>query len=117
MHIVFMLYTYIHYILSSTVFTNVLPHLSYFQQPFFSYSAQDPMKFFAVSIKDNDWGYSDQSTTASLRIPRSGTVQWVGSANAISRPQLLDVLNSSIGTEQLIYLYAKARGTCVILYM
>ena len=73
------------------------------QQPFFSYSAQDPMKFFALSVKEREPG--DQ--TGPLYIPYCGTVQWVVSATAVSRPQLLDVLNSSVGIEQLIYLYAK----------
>ena len=73
------------------------------QQPFFSYSAQDPMKFFALSVREREPG--DQS--GPLYIPYSGTVQWVASATAVSRPQLLDVLNSSVGLEQLIYLYAK----------
>ena len=61
------------------------------------------MKFFALSAKDRDPG----DTSGPLYIPYSGTVQWVVSATAVSRPQLLDVLNSSVGTEQLIYLYAK----------
>ena len=73
------------------------------QQPFFSYSAQDPMKFFALSVREREPG--DQS--GPLYIPYSGTVQWVASATAVSRPQLLDVLNSSVGLEQLVYLYAK----------
>ena len=61
------------------------------------------MKFFALSVKERDVG--DQS--GPLHIPYSGTVQWVLSASAVSRPQLLDVLNSSVGIEQLVYLYAK----------
>lgn len=34
-------------------------------------------------------------------------LQWVTTANPIIRPQLIDVLQSSIGLEQLVYLYAK----------
>ena len=86
------------------------------QPPLFSYSAQDPMKFFMLAVKEGDWG--DHSSP--LQVPRSGTVQWVASANAISRPQLLDVLNSSVGTEQLIYLYAKvfyASDITIYMYM
>ena len=79
------------------------PPLPPTQQPFFSYSAQDPLKYFALSCKEGEWG--DQGPP--LYIPHTGTVQWVGSANAVCRPQLLDVLNSSVGPEQLIYLYAK----------
>ena len=63
------------------------------------------MKFFALSSKEAEWSESGHK----IYIPYSGTLQWVISANAVSRPQLLDVLNSSVGTEQLIYLYAKVR--------
>lgn len=34
-------------------------------------------------------------------------IQWVVSANAVTRPHLLDVLHATVGMEQLIYLYAK----------
>ena len=61
------------------------------------------MKFFALSAKEGEWS----DPTHPLYIPLTDTLQWVMSAHAISRPQLLDVLNSSVGTEQLIYLYAK----------
>ena len=67
------------------------------------------MKFFALSSKEGEWG----DPTHPTYIPLSGTLQWVKSANAVSRPQLLDVLNSSVGTEQLIYLYAKVY-TCSV---
>ena len=81
------------------------------QQPYFSYSARDPMKYFSLSTKEaGDWG----DTSPPLHIPQSGTVQWVTAACAVSRPQLLDILNSSVGAEQLIYLYAKA---CVYTYI
>ena len=34
-------------------------------------------------------------------------IQWVLTAHPVTRPQLLDVLNSAVGIEQLVYLYAK----------
>ena len=61
------------------------------------------MKFFALSVGERELG----DLSGPLYIPYSGTVQWVASATAVSRPQLLDVLNSSVGIEQLSYLYAK----------
>ena len=73
------------------------------QQPYFSYSAHEPYKVFAVSVKEGEWN----DPVHHIYVSHTHHPQWVLSAQAVSRPQLLDVLNSSVGIEQLIYLYAK----------
>lgn len=40
-------------------------------------------------------------------VPSVHYLQWVSSAYSICQPQLLHVVQSCIGLEQLIYLYAK----------
>ena len=42
-----------------------------------------------------------------VMFPQTYELQWVASANAITRPQLLDIIHTAVGIEQLIYLYAK----------
>ena len=75
------------------------------QEPFFSYSAHDPHYAFGISIKLPS-SLEDQATP--IILPITHEVQWVfSSANAVARPQLLDVVHSAVGIEQLIYLYAK----------
>ena len=42
-----------------------------------------------------------------ISVPYFHELQWVSSANAVTRRLLLDVINSAVGIEQLVYLYAK----------
>ena len=42
-----------------------------------------------------------------IEISHTHELQWVLSANAVRRPQLLDVVHSAVGVEHLVYLYAK----------
>lgn len=59
-------------------------------------------------------GIGEQDTTL-VEFPTIHDLQWVASANAIVRPQLLDVIHTAVGIEQLIYLYAKVMGIAVCL--
>ena len=42
-----------------------------------------------------------------IEVSYTHELQWVLTARPITRPQLLDVVHSAIGIEQLVYLYAK----------
>jgi hypothetical protein len=41
-------------------------------------------------------------------------LQWVLSATTVSQPQLLDIIHSAVGIEQLVYLYAKVRDASIL---
>ena len=62
---------------------------------------------FLVTLKEYDYDETVLDSSHLFRIPSVHHLQWVSSVYAISQPQLLDVLQSCIGLEQLIYLYAK----------
>ena len=66
-----------------------------------AYSAHDAHKVFMVS---KQLVREDESP---IEISHTHELQWVLSANAVRRPQLLDVVHSAVGVEHLVYLYAK----------
>ena len=51
-----------------------------------------------------------------LEVNHIHELQWVFSANAVSRPQLLDMVQTVVGIEQLVYLYAKVH-VCMYMYV
>ena len=42
-----------------------------------------------------------------LEVSHIHELQWVLSARPVSQPQLLDMIHTAVGIDQLIYLYAK----------
>lgn len=74
--------------------------------PLLSYSAYDPHRVFLTShkvLKDDE---------PALEISHIHQLQWVVTANAVTRPQLLDMIQMVVGIEQLVYLYAKVGVVC-----
>ena len=80
-----------------------LPPLShsYTQTPILFYSAHDPHKAYTKSIKPVREGEPP------TEVPLVLELQWVLSASAVNRPQLLDMLHTAVGIDQIVYLYAK----------
>ena len=75
--------------------------LSLLQTPILFYSAHDPHKAFTKSIKPVREG------EPLTEVPLILELQWVLSATAVNRPQLLDMLHTAVGIDQIVYLYAK----------
>lgn len=81
------------------------------QSPLLSYTAHHSHSAYLVTFKelDNEEGPPELHNQY-LNIPSVHQLQWILSANAVNRPQLLDVLQDCTGLEQLVYLYAKTAG-------
>ena len=73
------------------------------QTPILFYSAHDPHRAYTKSIKPVREGESP------IEVPLILELQWVLSASAVNRPQLLDMLHTAVGIDQIVYLYAKVR--------
>ncbi len=79
---------------------SITPHSP--QSPILSYSAYDPHRVFLTTHKGGGGGEE-----VSIEVTRVHNLEWTVSANAVTRPQLLDMIQMVVGIEQLIYLYAK----------
>jgi hypothetical protein len=73
------------------------------QTPILFYSAHDPHKAYTKSIKPVREGESP------TEVPLILELQWVLSASAVNRPQLLDMLHTAVGIDQIVYMYAKVK--------
>ncbi len=71
------------------------------QTPILSYSAFDPHRVFLTAYK------ASREDEVPLEVTHVHQLQWVVSANAVTRPQLLDMIQIVVGIEQIVYLYAK----------
>ena len=80
------------------------------QTPILAYSAHDPHKVFMVSQQL----VREDESREPIEVLHTHELQWVLSANAVRRPQLLDVVHSALGVEHLVYLYAKV---CVCVFI
>jgi hypothetical protein len=98
---------------SNSVIVNQIPitesELYSLQWPIISYSAHQSQRVFLVYYKEpsDEPVSSDSGPHNNIRVPSIYQLQWQSSLYAISQPQLLHVLQSCIGLEQLVYLYAK----------
>ena len=78
------------------------------QWPYVSYTPHRCQQVFVLkseTLEEEDGPFEHQ--TRILKYCTSQELQWVSSVNAVHRPQLLDVLQSCTGLEQLVYLFAK----------
>ncbi len=92
---------YVHVLLGNDQYPPVSDTPPSPQTPILSYSAFDPHRVFLTAYK------ATREDEVPLEVTHVHQLQWVTSANAVTRPQLLDMIQIVVGIEQIVYLYAK----------